>query len=68
MTTVKITIDDSLPFSKLKSALSLFRGVTKVEISESSFIKTEKDEYEELKNIFFNSSKYSMSKQLDKYL
>jgi hypothetical protein len=30
MTTVKITIDDSLPLSELETVLSLIRGVTKI--------------------------------------
>ena len=67
MATVKITIDDSISFSKLKTVLSLIRGVTKIEISDLS-VKTEKEEYEQLKNAFFNGSKHSIAKQLDKYL
>ena len=64
MITVKITIDDSLPFYKLKEALSLIRGIVKVEVAEP----TEKEEYEQLKNAFLNCSKRSMSQQISKYL
>ena len=64
MTTVKITIDDSLPLYKLKEALSLIRGIARIEVTES----TEKAEYEQLKNAFFNNSKLSMSQQISKYL
>jgi hypothetical protein len=67
MTTVKITIDDSLPFAKLKTALSLFRGVTKIEVAEYS-VETEKKEYEQLKDAFLNGSKRSMAQQINKYL
>jgi len=64
MTTVKITIDDSLPLYKLKEALSLIRGIAKIEVADLS----EKEEYEQLKNAFLNSSKHSMSQQISKYL
>ena len=64
MTTVKITIDDSLPLYKLKDALSLIRGIAKVEVAEP----TEKEEYEQLKSVFLNSSKHSMSQQISKYI
>ena len=64
MTTVKITIDDSLPFYKLKEVLSLIRGIAKVEVAEP----TEKEEYEQLRNAFLNSSKRFMSQQISKYL
>ena len=66
MTTVKVTIDDSLPFLKLKAALSLFRGVTKIEVSESS-VENEKQEYEQLKDTFFSNSKRSMAQHINKY-
>jgi hypothetical protein len=65
MTTVKITIDDSLSISKLKTALSLFRGVTKIEVSKSP-IEATKDEYEQLKDAFLCNSKLSMSQQITK--
>ena len=52
MTTVKITIEDSLPFSDLKTALSLIRGIAKIEVAEYSG-ETDKQEYEQLKNAFF---------------
>ena len=42
MTTVKVTIDDSLPLSKLKTALSLIRGITGIEVAEPS-ISSEKE-------------------------
>ena len=64
MTTVKITIDDSLSLYKLKEALSLMRGIAKVEVAEP----TAKEEYEQLKNAFLSSSKRSMSQQISKYL
>ena len=67
MTTVKITIDDSLPFSKLKAALSLLRGVTKIEVTESSVVN-EKKEYEQLKDTFFSNSKRSMAQHINKYV
>jgi hypothetical protein len=67
MTTVKITIDDSLPLSELETALSLIRGVTKIEVAESS-ADTEKKEYEQLKDAFLNHSKRSMAQQINKYL
>jgi len=67
MTTVKITIDDSLPFSDLKSALSLIRGIAKIEVAEYSD-ETDKKEYEQLKNAFLNGSKHSMSQHISKYL
>ena len=64
MTTVKITIDDSLSLHKLKEALSSIRGITKIEVAKS----TEKEEYEQLKSAFLNSSKRSMAQQINKYL
>ena len=67
MTTVKITIDDSLPLYKLKEALSLIRGIARIEVTEVTE-STEKAEYEQLKNVFFNNSKRSMSQQISKYL
>ena len=67
MTTVKITIDDSLPFAQLKKTLSLIRGITKVEIADFS-VDPEKKEYEQLKTAFLNSSKRSMAQQLNKYI
>ena len=63
MTTIKITIDDSLPFAELKTILSLIRGVTKVEITDFS-VDSEKKEYELLKTAFLNSSKRFMAQQL----
>ena len=69
MTTVKITIDDRLPFSELKRILSLMRGVTKIEIAEfSTETEKEKEEYETLKNAFLKSSRYAMTQQINKYL
>ena len=67
MTTVKITIDESLPLSKLKTVLSLIRGVRRIKIAKSP-VEIEKKEYEQLKNAFLNSSKLSMAQQIDKYL
>ena len=66
MTTVKITIDDSLPFSELKTVLSLIRGVSKIEVSGNSD-ETDKQEYEQMKNAFLNGSKRSMSRHLSKF-
>jgi len=66
MTTVKITIDDSLPFSELKTVLSLIRGVSKIEVSGNSD-ETDKQEYEQMKNAFLNGSKRSMSQHLSKF-
>jgi len=67
MTTLRITIDDSLPLSELKTVLSLIRGVKKVEIAES-FKNVEKKEYEQLKTAFFNGSKSSMANQINRYI
>ncbi|MDR0792045.1 MAG: hypothetical protein LBE82_01960 [Chitinophagaceae bacterium] len=67
MTTVKITIDDSLLFSDLKTVLSLIRGIAKIEVIENSN-ETEKQEYEQLKNVFLNGSKRSMSQYINKYV
>jgi DNA-binding MltR family transcriptional regulator len=67
MTTVKITIDDSLPFSDLKTVLSLIRGISKVEVSEYSDV-TDRQEYEQLKNSFLSSSKLSMSQHISKFI
>jgi len=66
MTTVKITIDDSLPFSDLKTALSLIRGVAKIEIADP-LVSKQQDEYKQLKSAFLNTSKLSMSHQINKY-
>ena len=67
MTTVKITIDDSLPFSDLKTALSLIRGIAKIEVAEYAD-ETDKKEYEQLKSAFLNGSKQAMSQHISKYL
>jgi len=67
MTTVKITIDDTLPFSDLKTALSLIRGVAKIEIAECSG-ETDSQEYEQLKSAFLNGSKCSMSQHISKFI
>ena len=67
MTTVKITIDDSLPFSDLKTALSLIRGISKIEFAEYSD-ETDKQEYEQLKNAFLNGSKRSISQHISKFI
>ena len=67
MTTVTITIDDSLPLYKLKEALSLIRGIAKIEVAEIADF-AEKTEYEQLKNAFLSGSKRSMSQQISKYL
>ena len=67
MTTVKITIDDTLPFSDLRTVLSLIRGVSKIEFVDYS-IETDKQEYEHLKNAFFNGSKRSMSQHINKFI
>jgi hypothetical protein len=67
MTTVRITIDDTLPFSDLKTALSLIRGIAKIEVAEYSG-GTDKQEYEQLKNAFLNGSKRSMSHHISKFL
>ena len=67
MTTVKITIDDNLPFSDLKTVLSLIRGIAKIEVADYSD-DTSNQEYEQLKNAFLNGSKRSMSHHLSKYM
>ena len=67
MTTVKITIDDTLPFSDLKTVLSVIRGISKIEIADYS-VETDKQEYEQLKNAFLNGSKRSMSQHISKFI
>jgi len=67
MTTVKITIDDTLPFSDLKTVLSLIRGISKIEFADYS-VETDNQEYEQLKNAFFNGSKRSMSQHINKFI
>jgi len=67
MPTVKITIDDSLPFSDLRTVLSLIRGVSKIEFTDYS-VETDKQEYEQLKNVFLNGSKRSMSQHINKFI
>ncbi|MDR2234359.1 MAG: hypothetical protein LBE56_14700 [Tannerella sp.] len=67
MTTVKIIIDDTLPFSDLKTVLSLIRGVSKIEIAEHSD-ETERKEYSQLKDAFLNGSKRSMSQHIGKFI
>ena len=67
MTTVRITVDDTLPFSDLKNALSLIRGISKIEVDENS-VATDHIEYEQLKSSFFNGSKRTMSQHISKYI
>jgi hypothetical protein len=67
MTTVKITIDDTLPFSDLRTALSLIRGIAKIEVADYS-CETDKQEYTQLKNAFLNGSKHSMSQHISKFI
>ena len=67
MTTVKITIDDSLSFSDLKTVLSLIRGIAKVEVADYSD-KTDRQEYEQVRNAFLSSSKRSMSQHISKFI
>ena len=67
MTTVKITIDNSLPFSDLKTVLSLIRGISKIEIAEYAD-ETDRHEYEQLRDAFLNGSKRSMSHHISKYI
>ena len=67
MTTVKIIIDNTLPFSDLKTVLSLIRGISKVEVAEY-YDGSDRQEYEQLKNTFLNGSKRSMSHHISKYL
>jgi hypothetical protein len=67
MTTVKITIDDTLPFSDLKTVLSLIRGISKIEVPEY-FSETGNQEYEQLKSAFLNGSKHSMSQHISKFV
>ena len=70
MTTVKITIDNTLQFSDLKMVLSLIRGISKVEVAEyyDESDESDRQEYEQLKNTFLNGSKCSMSHHISKYL
>ena len=67
MTTVKITIEDSLSFSDLKKVLSLIRGIAKIELAEYSDT-TDKQEYEQLKGAFLKGSKRSMSQHINKFV
>jgi hypothetical protein len=67
MTTVKITIDDTLPFSDLKTVLSLIRGIAKIEVAEYSG-ETDNKEYQQLKNAFLNGSKHSMSQHISRFI
>jgi hypothetical protein len=67
MTTVKITIDDTLPFSDLKTVLSLIRGISKIEFADYS-VGTDKNEYEQLKSALLNGSKRSMSQHINKFI
>jgi len=67
MTTVSITIDDTMPFSDFKPALSLIRGVAKVEVAECSD-KADRQEYEQLRNAFLSGSKRSMSHHISKFI
>ena len=67
MTTVKITIDNTLPFSDLKTVLSLIRGISKVEVVEY-YDGSDRQEYEQLKNTFLNGSKRSMSHYISKFI
>jgi len=64
---VKITIDDSLQFSELKNALSLIRGISKIEVDGYSE-ETDKQEYEKMKGAFLNGSKRAMSHHISKFL
>ncbi|MDR2204578.1 MAG: hypothetical protein LBE36_00210 [Flavobacteriaceae bacterium] len=56
-----------MPFSDLKTALSLIRGIAKIEIAEYSD-ETDNKEYEQLKKAFFNGSKHSMSQHISRYI
>jgi len=67
MTTVMLTLDDTLRFSDLKKMLLLIRGISNIEILKQSN-KTDKQEYEQLKNAFISGSKQSMSQHISKYL
>ena len=67
MTTVKATMDDALPFFDLKIVPSLIRGITKAEIAEYSN-ETDRQEYEQLKNVFLNTSRCSMSQHIRKFV
>jgi len=67
MTTVSTTIDDTLPFSDFKIALSLIHGIAKVEVAECSD-QADRQEYEHLRNAFLNSSKRSMSHHISKFI
>ena len=66
MTTVKLTIDDTLPLPELRTFLSSISGVRSIEVAE--FYDTEKQEYEQLRTAFLNNSKRSMAHQIKKYL
>ena len=67
MTTARITMDDALTFSDLKTALLLTRGIAKVEVAEYSD-KADRQEYEQMKNAFLSSSKRSMSHHISKFI
>jgi len=55
---------DSMQMSVLKGLFDSWN--VKVEIADDS--KTDKQEYEQLKNIFFSGSKRSMSQHINKYI
>jgi len=67
MTTVRITVEDTLPFSDLKTVLSLIRGIAKIEVVRSAR-KTDKQEYEQLKSAFLIGSKRSMAQHINKFI
>ncbi len=69
MTTVRITIDDNLPFSKLKEMLSALPGVKAIEvIKDVKNRKKYKQQEEEEKELFLTNSKRAMLTQIEKYL
>jgi len=67
MTTVRITVDDTLPFSDLKTVLSSIRGISGIEV-EGNSEATDQLEYEQLKSSFFNGSKRTMAQHISKYI
>jgi hypothetical protein len=66
MRTLKIVIGDSLPYSSVKTAQSRIRGMAKIEVADYSD-EIDKKEYEQLKKVFFDSSKRSMSQHISKF-
>jgi hypothetical protein len=67
MTIIQITIDESLPLAKFKTALSLIRGVSRIEVLDAA-VCADKEDYKQLKSAFLHTSKLSMASKIKKYV